>query len=53
MMKMLGMATWVITALVSINVLTRNYGYDLFSWIMDMAPGMYVPLVDCGSFWYN
>ena len=45
MMKILGMATWAITAVVSINMLTATYGYDLVSWIMDMAPGMSMPLI--------
>ena len=44
-MKMLGMATWVITALASINMLTALYGYDFFSWIMDTMPGAYVPAI--------
>ena len=42
-MKMLGMATWVITALASINMLTTLYGYDFFSWLMDTMPGAYMP----------
>lgn len=45
MMKMLGMATWAITALVSINMLTALYGYDAFASLMGMMPGMIVPLI--------
>lgn len=45
MMRILGLATWVITALVSINVLTANYGYDGAAWLMGMMPGMAMLLV--------
>lgn len=45
MMKMLGMATWVITALFSINVLTAAYGYDGFMGLVNMMPGMFMALV--------
>jgi len=45
MMKMLGMASWAITALASINMLTALYGYDAFTFLMGMMPGMIVPLV--------
>ena len=45
MMKMVGMATWAITALASINMLTGLYGYDFFAGMMDTAPGLVVPLV--------
>jgi len=44
-MKMLGMATWVITALASINMLTGLYGYDFFAWMMNSMPGMVMPAV--------
>ncbi len=44
-MKMLGLATWVITALVSVNVLTTNYGYDAFDWLVNMMPGVAIALV--------
>ena len=45
MMKMIGMATWVITALASINMLTGLYGYDMFAWMMNMMPGLVMPAV--------
>ncbi|HSC24824.1 MAG TPA: hypothetical protein VLB80_01235 [Candidatus Babeliales bacterium] len=45
MMKMLGMATWAITGLASINMLTGLYGYDVFDWLMITMPGAVVPLV--------
>jgi hypothetical protein len=45
MMKMLGMATWAVTAIVSINMLTAMYGYDLFSCCMDSMAGMLMPLM--------
>jgi uncharacterized membrane protein YuzA (DUF378 family) len=45
MMKMIGMATWVITAFASINILTGLYGYDFFAWMMNSMPGMVVPMV--------
>lgn len=45
MMKMLGMAAWVVTALASINILTSLYGYDFFAWMMNMMPGMVMPMV--------
>ena len=45
MMKMLGMVTWAITALVSINMLTSMYNYDFFSYVIGMMPGMMVPVV--------
>lgn len=44
-MKMVCMVTWPITALVSINVLTATYGYDGFTWLMSMMPGMGMALV--------
>jgi|GEM_PF-1150145 len=44
-MKMLGMATWVITALVSINMLTALYDYDFFSWVGETMPGLYIPMI--------
>lgn len=44
-LKTLGMTTWVITALVSINMLTGLYGYDFFSWLVDKSPGLVMPLV--------
>ena len=44
-MKMLGMATWAITALAAINMLTGLYGYDFFAWMMNMMPGMVMPAV--------
>jgi len=31
--------TWVITAIVSINVLTASYEYDMFEWVFKMMPG--------------
>jgi len=45
MLKMLGMVTWVITAVFSINVLTASYGYDMFAWLMGMMPGMGMLLI--------
>ena len=45
MIKMLGLVTWVITALASINILTANYGYDVAGWLMGMMPGMAMLLV--------
>ncbi len=45
MMKTLGMATWAITALASINMLTGLYGYDAFAFLIGMMPGMIMPLV--------
>jgi uncharacterized membrane protein YuzA (DUF378 family) len=45
MMKMLGMITWAITALVSINVLTGQYGYDFINSMMGMMPGMMLPMI--------
>jgi|HubBroStandDraft_1064217.scaffolds.fasta_scaffold671770_2 uncharacterized membrane protein YuzA (DUF378 family) len=44
-MKMVGMVTWVITALASINMLTGLYGYDFFAWMMNSMPGMVMPAV--------
>lgn len=44
-MKTLGMVTWVITALVSINMLTGSLGYDGMSWLVNMMPGMEKPLI--------
>ena len=44
-MKMLGMATWAITALVSINMLTSMWGYDGLGWLMGMMPGMSMAFV--------
>jgi len=43
-MKILGMVTWAITAIVSINVLTSFYDYDLIGYILGMMPGMMVPM---------
>lgn len=45
MMKILGMVTWAITALVSINVLTAQYGYDFINSMMASMPGMMLPMV--------
>lgn len=36
--RTIGMITWVITALVSINTLTMLYDYDFFELVMRMAP---------------
>ena len=44
MMKWLGMATWLITALVSINMLTGMYDYNAIIWLGNSMPGMIVPL---------
>lgn len=44
-MKILGLVTWGITAVVSINMLTMMYGYDLLSCILNAAPTMEMPLV--------
>jgi len=44
LMKILGMITWAITAVVSINVLTGSYGYDLFDYLFGMMPGMAAPM---------
>ena len=44
-MKWLGMATWLITALVSINMLTAMYEYNAIVWIGNSAPGLVIPLV--------
>ena len=44
-MKMVCMVTWPITALVSINVLTGAYGYDGLAWLVNMMPGMELPLI--------
>ena len=44
-MKMICMVTWPITAIVSINMLTANYGYDIFGWLVRMMPGMGLALV--------
>jgi len=43
-LKMLGMASWIITGLASINMLTAMYDYDFFAWVMRTTPGMIVPL---------
>ena len=45
MMKILGMTTWVITAFVSINMLTAMYNYDFFSWVSESMPNLYMPLM--------
>jgi uncharacterized membrane protein YuzA (DUF378 family) len=39
MMKILGMVTWVITGLFSLNALTAMYGVDGVTWLMNMMPG--------------
>ena len=44
-MKMLGMITWAITALVSINVLTMMYGCDFVGYMMGMMPSMEMPIM--------
>jgi hypothetical protein len=44
-LRMLGMASWVITACASINILTSTYGYDFFAWLMNMMPGMIMPMM--------
>ncbi len=44
-MKMVCMITWPITAIFAINMLTANYGYDLFGWLVRMMPGMAMPLL--------
>jgi len=44
-MKMVCMVTWPITALVSINVLTANWGYDGYVWLVNMMPGMSMALI--------
>jgi len=44
-LKTIGMVTWVITALVSINMLTGLYDYDFLSYIMEMMPGMTKPIL--------
>lgn len=43
-MKWLGMATWLITALVSINMLTGMYDYNAIIWIGTRMPDLIVPL---------
>jgi hypothetical protein len=42
--KCLGMVTWAITALVSINMLTGMYDYNAIIWIGNQMPSMIVPL---------
>lgn len=43
--KMLALATWIVTALASINILTATYGYDGAGWIMEAMPGVAMLLV--------
>jgi len=44
LMKYVGMATWMITALVSINMLTGMYDYNAIIYIGNMMPSLIVPL---------
>jgi hypothetical protein len=43
-MKCLGMATWLITALVSINMLTGMYDYNAIIWLGNRMPNLIIPL---------
>ncbi len=43
-MKWLGLTTWLITALVSINMLTGMYDYNAIIWIGNRMPEMIIPL---------
>jgi len=43
-MKYLGMATWFITAVAAINMLTGMYEYNLLLWIGNMMPGFVIPM---------
>ncbi len=45
MMKIVGMVTWAITALVSINILTDYYDYDFIGYIFAMMPGLTIPFM--------
>ena len=45
MLRILGMVTWAITALVSINVLTAQYDYDFIASMMGMMSGMMLPMI--------
>lgn len=45
MMKTLCMITWIITALVSINVLTAYYDFDAIGMLMSMIPGAAVAMI--------
>lgn len=44
MMKYLGMVTWLVTALASINMLTGMYEYNALVWIGNMVPALVIPL---------
>jgi len=43
-MKYVGMVTWLITALVSINMLTGMYDYNAIIWLGNMSPSLIIPL---------
>lgn len=45
MMKTLGMITWAVTAIASINMLTALYGCDIFAWMMINMPGLVLPMI--------
>jgi len=44
-MKSLMMVSWFVTAIVSINMLTGMYDYNLILYIGNMAPGLVIPLM--------
>ena len=59
LMKHIGMATWFITSVASINVLTNVYGYNFLSFIAMQMPALLMPVlwiigisgVVCLAFW--
>ena len=44
LMKWLGMATWLVTALVSVNMLTGMYDYNAMICIGNWMPSLIIPL---------
>jgi hypothetical protein len=43
-MKIIMMVSWLLTSLVSINMLTGMYDYNFIIWIGNRMPGLIIPL---------